>query len=75
MAEDNAEMTTARIVVDETGWLMESGKYTIQVRRGNLDAELLWEGEYIGTMPDAPDFFRAVKAMDREFREHYGGVE
>ena len=68
-------MSYARVIIDADGWYMASGEYSLQIRKDGLDADLIVNGELIGTIPNAPDFFRAVKAMDREFREHYGGAE
>lgn len=73
MAEDDAEMTTARIYVDEKGWRMESGAYTLEVGKENLAANLRIDDSYACDIPYAPEFFKAMKAMEQAFRERYEG--
>lgn len=72
MGKDDEKVTTARIYVDEKGWRMESGDYTIEVSKENLIATLRIDDSYACEIPNAPDFFRSMKAMEQAFREKYG---
>ena len=65
-------MTTARIFIDERGWTMECGDYTLEVSKANLVANLRIDDQFACEIPNAPDFFRAMKAMEQAFRERYG---
>ena len=72
LGKDDAEMSTTRILVDENGWKMESGDYALEVSKANLVANLRIDDQYVCEIPNAPDFFRAMKAMAQAFGERHG---